>query len=343
MLNSHVLDVLIGIVFIYLILSLICSAIMEMIAMLLSLRANTRKQWIERVLGKNLAEELYNHSLIYSLGNKGNMIWNWIERIKQQIKKDENDIKKEIYGFPSYIPANAFALALISTICKYHCKHPTNDRSRCNTHKFMNCLLEGKLDGNCKDEGLSRILDILKLFASESDRDVNKFIKSIEDWFNDAMDRVSGWYKRKSQIGIFLIALTIALALNLDTFQIAGAIYKDSVLCDALVNSAKNVVAANISQNQSFEALTAVLNQTSESVVRLNFYIGWKWNSSLSVWENLIRILSSLINNPIKIAGILATTFAAVIKAPIWFDLLSRFVRLRTTGEKPKDDKTKSS
>lgn len=333
MLNSHVLDSIIGIVFIYFILSLICSAIMEFIAMLLSLRPRTRKQWIEHVLGKNLAEELYSHSLIYSLGNKGSLT-NRIEK---------ND---KTYGFPSYIPANVFALALISTICERFCNLPTNHKSRCNSHRFMNCLLEGKLDGGCMDKHELGTLKILKLFASEADGDTRKFVKSIEDWFNDAMDRVSGWYKRMTQMGIFAIAFIIAVAFNIDSIQIVGAIYKDSVLCDALVNSAKSVVASDISQNQSFETLIAVLNQTNESVSRLNFYIGWKWNSSLSVTENLIRIGQTLnpIRNPTKIAGILATTLATVVGAPFWFDLLSRFVRLRTTGEKPKPkDRTKSS
>ena len=40
----------------------------------------------------------------------------------------------------------------------------------------------------------------------EAEGDVKKARENIERWFNDAMERVSGWYKRRVQYIILLAA-----------------------------------------------------------------------------------------------------------------------------------------
>ena len=45
---------------------------------------------------------------------------------------------------------------------------------------------------------------------------MDRFRENIEIWFNDGMDRVSGWYKRRIMYIQALIAMGLALAMNID-------------------------------------------------------------------------------------------------------------------------------
>jgi len=60
--------------------------------------------------------------------------------------------------------------------------------------------------------------------------DVNRLRANVEDWYNSAMDRVAGWYKRRVQIIILFLGLGIAVALNVDTSYIAQRLANDSAL-----------------------------------------------------------------------------------------------------------------
>ncbi|HWO48087.1 MAG TPA: hypothetical protein VNM41_08505, partial [Solirubrobacterales bacterium] len=46
-------------------------------------------------------------------------------------------------------------------------------------------------------------------------------VPELEKWFNESMDRVSGWYKRKSQLVAIFIAVVLVLVLNVSTLRIA--------------------------------------------------------------------------------------------------------------------------
>jgi hypothetical protein len=111
MLISGVLDVAIGMIFVYLILSLITSAANEVIEMKLKNRATDLEKGLRELLdpGKNagestLIQQIYNHPLINGL----------FEGTYEEsgIKKKSAGIIKSI-ALPSYIPSNNFALALI--------------------------------------------------------------------------------------------------------------------------------------------------------------------------------------------------------------------------------------
>ncbi len=101
MFGSEVLDVAIGLVFIYPVLSLVCSAACELIESFLKGRAAYLKRGMTDMLndpaGSGIVREIYNHPLVsslfhgeYSLSQTGNL--------------------------PSYIPPANFALALMDIV-----------------------------------------------------------------------------------------------------------------------------------------------------------------------------------------------------------------------------------
>src|SRR3954465_8678678 len=92
------LDVAIGIAFLYLIMSLIASAVAELIESLLHYRARDLERGIrEFVRDPKLVEEIYNHPLVNGLF-KGQYDANHKGRL------------------PSYIPSSVFVLALLDAV-----------------------------------------------------------------------------------------------------------------------------------------------------------------------------------------------------------------------------------
>ena len=99
-------------------------------------------------------------------------------------------------------------------------------------------LLKGTLALGVINPGLRLALNSLLIGVDKpetSDEDfVGRLQTNIENWFNDTMDRLSGWYKRRAQLAAFFIGLTAALLLNVDTVQLATQLWKEPALREAI-------------------------------------------------------------------------------------------------------------
>ena len=110
MFNSTILDVAIGMIFVYLLLSLMCSAANELIELWLKNRAadlerGIRELFNDRNRTTGLVERIYSHPLVSGLFEKpyDATRLNWFKRLLGLV------------NLPSYIPARNFALALMDT------------------------------------------------------------------------------------------------------------------------------------------------------------------------------------------------------------------------------------
>lgn len=113
MFNSNILDVAIGMIFIYLLLSLMCTAANEIIELMLKKRAIDLERGIRELLQPNtvsgsegIVQKLYDHALINNLFGgtyEESRIGNRFRRIFRT-------------RLPSYIPALNFALALMDLV-----------------------------------------------------------------------------------------------------------------------------------------------------------------------------------------------------------------------------------
>jgi len=68
----------------------------------------------------------------------------------------------------------------------------------------------------------------LAALLQESEGDFEKFRVAIENWFDDSMDRVSGWYKRHTQWVQLLLGVALTFALNLDSVLIVKVLSRDN-------------------------------------------------------------------------------------------------------------------
>jgi hypothetical protein len=71
--------------------------------------------------------------------------------------------------------------------------------------------------------------------VDEAGGDFDRALKNVEDWYDGAMDRVSGWYKRHVQWILLGIGFLTAIFINADSINIAKALFQDKTLRDAIV------------------------------------------------------------------------------------------------------------
>lgn len=270
MFGSNLLDVAIGTIFTFLLLSLICSAANEILEGFLKNRATDLERGLRELLDPNtpvdktgIIAKLYNHSLVNGL-YKGKYedfasymespkFIRWIVRFFRS------------RSLPSYIPARSFALALMDTVLPGTSAPASTDRKSGTAGATPPAAAAAPLvvvgaaaaaaatapnplqplRDKIGELSQAQTRQALLALVDAADNDVNKARENIENWFNSSMDRVSGWYKRRAQVVIFVLGLGVAVAMNADSISLVKALSADKALRDSLVVAAEAYAKAN--------------------------------------------------------------------------------------------------
>jgi hypothetical protein len=151
-------------------------------------------------------------------------------------------------------------------------------------------------------------------------------------WYDDEMDRVSGWYKRWAKRWIIVVAAVICIVGNVDGYAIARTLYADPVLRTAAVGAVQQGQACNASGQKPEDRISCVRNLADTRVVL------WPADCPAAARACVAppgRTDPGAADWFIKLLGLALTVAAASVGAPFWFDTLNRLVNLRNTGKKP--------
>jgi hypothetical protein len=240
MFGSTILDVAIGLVFIYLLLSLLVTAGTELIASWLTWRADNLRKGLQRILDPTLAQKLYDHPLIKKLS-----------------KSDR---------FPSYIPSGTFALALVDDIANLK---PGDTQP---------AKAFGSMISNVPDPDVRRVLSLL---AEEAGQEAQRLKENVENWFKTSMDRVAGWYKRKTQAVNVVLAIVLTVTVNVDGLLIIRSLSNDATLRAALVAQAQELAKERPPQQKAEQPVsdaTPALDELEKRIQKLTGLgvpVGW--------------------------------------------------------------------
>ena len=305
MFGSQMLEVMIGLLLTYLALSVACSGIKEVIASLFALRSKTLEAAIRNMLldvNGNVAQKLFEHPVIAGSVPPGKKL-------------------------PSYISSRNFALALLDTLA------PTKDAAQPRTLQDLRASIAALPQ--------TKLRNTLLGFIDSAKGDLDSAQKKIERWFDDTMERASGWYKRVAQKVIFVAGFVLCLALNADTFQIAKDLWSDEALRSAVMTQATERVREGKSVNPSDSSASVVtaasvpisdqLRQVGEDIRAAQpLPFGWSHEPN-----GALRVMFSWPGGMFKFLGILVSSFAILMGAPFWFDMLNRIINLRISGNPP--------
>lgn len=198
MFGSTVLDLGIGLIFSFLVVSLITSTTTEAVASAFKWRADTLLQGIKDLLNDpnftGLAKDLYNHGLVNPQANGK--------------AEDEASLKAK----PSYIDAQHFAAALTDLL------------------KISPDVAKEHLQDEINKIPDPQLKEVLSGIVKRANGNIDQIRRDLAAWFNQGMDRVAGVYKRYAQLCNFLIALILAVAFNLDAVKIAHTLWDQPML-----------------------------------------------------------------------------------------------------------------
>jgi hypothetical protein len=297
MLGSEVLDIAIGVIFVFMLVSLIASAVREGIEGWLKTRATHLEKGIRELLqdenGTGLVKQLFEHPLIYGLfpgkytPHKIGQAWATRGR-----------------NLPSYIPSRNFAMALID----FAARGPVVDAST-SVPLTLNAIRS-----NLRQLQSPPVQRVLLTAIDCAEGDLQKAQAYIEAWYDSAMDRVSGWYKRSTQWILLIIGLVLAILLNVNTMTIVKHLYIDKAARQALVARAQAVVNDPNSASKNYSDIKSELNS-------LPLPIGWSPQQRPTNWKEGAE----------SATGWLLTAVAASLGAPFWFDLLNKVMVVRST------------
>lgn len=227
MTNFIFLDVTLGLVFVYLLLALMCTTVNEGIAGALKRRSKTLEEGIRGMLdGSAPTDQSFLRRLV-----KLAEVWLWWRRAMTSGHTKKFYDHPLVKGLakagkrPSYIPARTFAQVLTTLLAEPPASLGT-------PQEFFDKL--SKLSNEPLRKSLQAILQ-----GTDAKATLESIQGKIENWFNDAMDRVSGWYKRDSAVWVAIIAGVVTVATNADTLDIAKTLWTSPTLRAAMVERAK--------------------------------------------------------------------------------------------------------
>ena len=279
MFNSTVLDVAVGLIFVFLTVSLICGLLTEVWATIRSWRANTLLAGVQALVNDpdfgRLAQALYQHALVNP--------------------RDPGTATDPaaLINKPAYIDPLHFAGAMLDDL-----KIVAGTAATMKAAIASSPLIAGD----------TQMTTMLTGMADRADGDLAKLRTSIAGWFDAGMDRVSGTYKRWTQLFCFVFGLAIAIVLNIDTLQVATALWQQPQITHELT-----VTSDPLSAQAQVEAL--------------KLPIGWATDGS--------QCPRTLLGWLAKLLGWSITALSTLFGATFWFDALSGVLKMRGSGPSP--------
>jgi hypothetical protein len=273
MLGSTVLEVAIGLTFCYGTVALIVSTLQEALAAAFRLRANTLLAGVKSMLNDprfdGLARAVYQHPLV--------------NPHVDGTQPSERDMRTR----PSYIEPAHFAIALVDSLWKV-------------PGDFV------QLSNAIESIPDPQVRQVMRGLYGRA-RDLQQFQDMLAGWFDNAMARMSGTYKRRQLLISLLLALLLAILFNIDSIHLFRTLWQQPALT-AHLHDAPGALDPAV-----FDALMALP-------------IGWTRFPPVANADFALQV-----------AGWIVTASTALFGAPFWFDLMQRVVRMRSTGTRPEE------
>lgn len=310
------LDVAIGLILLYLLLSLVCSALVEAINHLLNRRGALLEVHLEQLMGKVSLDELGRLPDFASLCRpraQGSgwvaKIWAWKVRMLARIGIGKRGRGSLISRFPSYVPKEAFADLALAWQARYN-----QSREWCDDHEF------------------GRMLSALTREAG----DLAQRRKRICEWFDRAMARASERFKARTQVWYALVAAALIVFANADSIRLANEIARNPAIQAALVSEAGDVLnnpalaPPTVDASPAAELTTPVTKPDANDTKRNAELRKALQQFPLLGWpEEGPEIGAAIRARPSILLGYLITLLALLMGADFWFSALRKLVHIR--------------
>jgi len=189
--------------------------------------------------------------------------------------------------------------------------------------------------------------------------------KRLEDWYENAMERIIGTYKKKTRYITWVAAVFVTLFANADTVALSKYLKSNPEVTTKLVQAAQQSaqdsvlyktyleLAASIEKSPQSDSLKKEIGETIAGLKKTQELNNTLYRSLYMAdlplgWENGIPPYKEEPGKDkkevfylkwifFKITGLLITALALTLGAPFWFDTINKLVNIRSSGNKPED------
>ena len=250
-------------------------------------------------------------------------------RLPKMTSEKAGTLWSQCRSLPSYIPARSFADAVIDLVVP----GASGQATMTDIQRGVNAL----------PHELSAFKPSLQALAKNAGDDASKFRTSVEQWYDDHMDRVSGWYKRYAAKITFVVGLILVVLLNINALTIGRTLYNQNAVSTAI--SAVAAKGTNCPATEGQQECLANLQAQISAAATAGLPIGWGTVRDCAEpgarcgWLDQRGIFSRHGNSGwqlvLVLAGFLIMIIALIPGAQFWFGLLSKLGTLRASGPKP--------
>ncbi len=371
MFGSTILDVAIGLIFSFLAVSLFTSATVEAINSLLQLRAVNLKSGVMALVNDpnfdGLAKRLYAHALVSPLGPGLQQVSaaatapqrsaeaspvkarpasdnsTYLSRLKDVAAfwRPVGPAYVDIRTLPAYIDKQQFARALLDITGLSAAS--AADAGVAAADAKARCA---SLDAAIAAIANPQIRDFVKGASDRARGDIKAIEDEIAAWFDGAMDRVSGEFKRWTQAAAFFIALASAVFFNINSIRVGEALWEHPAIADQLYAAEQTQPAQSDPASKSVPGGSPNFLDDEkkalgdiQALLVAGLPIGWPSGHLFDVSDGhgVPTYIWSSQTFGQSLVGWLITAFATLFGAPFWFDALQSIVRLKGAGPSPAD------
>jgi hypothetical protein len=300
MVGSSVVDMVVGVLFVFLVFSLVVSGVNEVITRLFAWRS--RHLW--RSLWQLLDGEEKKGTADPRPGRVDPTSARWTERLYA------HTLIQQLEGWTptgrsrlSNIPASDFSRAVLDLVSE---DEVTTDGVR--------AALIGPRDAPETEtpRASTPLEESLRALARSAGARVEDLLGDIEDWFDARMEALSKSYKSHVKWVLVAVGIVVAVVFNVDAVGASQRLYRDEALRTAVADQATAVVAACEGQ-ADVSACTRERVAKVDAAIRLP--VGWPDPDGITWVQGL---------------GWLIAGIALGQGAPFWFDVLRRAGKLRS-------------
>lgn len=323
------LNVLIGLTFVYFVLSLIVSAIVEGYSQLRGTRANILETAVRRIIYN--APVINHQTFPLTTSCTCPLVDDFFKHDRiQSLQRD--DEKK-----PSEIPNDIFAKVLLETVsgmktteianCPWKFREAIAKLTRAENSIEATCPRVGGSSSKASLESKSSLEDMQTTLLRIYDKSAGNYdliLQETEKWCLEVGERARGWYKSKQQRNVFIAGLLVALAMNADTIAMFQHLSKDKQLQAAIIKEASALQGKSLE-----EALCTKEAKAKDDCKDLAAVKSYALDvSPLLGWENAP---ASCLEAFQQLIGILLTACALLMGAPFWYDMLQKLLKAKNS------------
>jgi hypothetical protein len=352
-----IVEIALGMAFVYLLLSIVCSGLAEWWAA----RRGLRAKFLRRGMVNLIPDQWTYLRLAFHPSIQG------------AFAEGPNKLR-----YPSYLSPQGFAKALVDVVMDRaaHTQAAASSatvaadtpRTPLTAASVQTALATLRQRGDV-------LANTLLPVVAGAGNDLTQIYAAVESWYTDSMERVSGWYKRHTKRNLLIIGIAVAVLANVDSIALFRYFAASPSARTAVAIAAQRYMEAHPEMRPGVAAPSPMLTaeqklaglplpaaaagdfsevQFRRTVAQLALLeqqglpIGFscvadsegRFRGGMELMSRCVNGLRDTLTGTgsfaVKLLGWIITGLFIALGAPFWFQVISRLSSLRNSGGKPK-------